>query len=436
MADDEGAFEDLSLGDPQRQGKILAIEGLLRGLASCQLGEESDAIARVIEAINTPTPVKVPPERGPQPRPEEAVPSSPRRAARWIASRWQIATAAAVFFAIVAMLLYQAGRETKPYYEVLSGRMSGSGIEAGRIRAGSPVHVDGDTPSQIRFKEGSTAELSPSSEVVFCGPVDRLREVVALTRGIGMFRVKKGTEPFQVATPVGTVTTPDAHFSVGLRASGDGGETDAFPPLRLTVSVMQGKVHVDRAGKTCAVSAGQTRTFGPDPEGGGARFDGSDYEKLLKEAKLTLSEAIRKALKEAGEGVAVEAKIEAKDSTILYSVDVAHGDRTLDITIDDRTGDVAEKETGEDDQSKVVNASKISLLQAIEISLQKTPGLAVGAKLEIEGGKPEAEVKIFSEGKVSTVTLNGQTGDVLRIREKSKKGKRDKDGPDDHREER
>ena len=411
MADDRDAFEELPGGDPESRGKILAIDGLLRELARRREGGAEGSVDRVVRALDgTAAPG--------EPTPEVSGRSVPGRVLGWLGSRWQIAAAAILFFAILGALLYRVGREGGVSYEVVSGRVRVEGVESSRVPAGAPVRVEGASPAEIRLEDGSLAEFAPSSEVVFHGPADRVREIVELVRGRGRFRVRKG--PFQVVTPVGTVTGLAADFAVEVPGTPEGG-----PAPALRVDVEEGAVQVDCAGKAVVLSEGESCSFPPGkPEGG-------DYERLLKGAKITLVEAVRKALQEAGDGGAVEASLEDEDGKVLFSIDVSRGGRTLEIDIDPVSGEVRAKKPEDKDSSRVLKASGITLLQAVETALQKVPGLAVAALLEVEKGKVEAEVKVFSEGRVSKVEIDGRTGEVLRVEEPGRKGKGRKGGRDD-----
>ena len=66
-----------------------------------------------------------------------------------------------------------------------------------------------------------------------------------------------------------------------------------------------------------------------------------------------------------------------------------------------------------------VSAVKISLEDAIAAALKKVPGKAVYADFDVdEKGPPEAEVKVFAEGKVTSVLIHAVTGEVLKVEPK------------------
>src|SRR6476619_7211451 len=102
------------------------------------------------------------------------------------------------------------------------------------------------------------------------------------------------------------------------------------------------------------------------------RAPGQDWKKLLETAKAPLTEAITKALAEAKEGVATGAEIEDEGGKIRYSVDVAQGTKKTEFVFDAADWKLLEKDTEDEDQSKLVKAAKITLPQAIEAALKKT----------------------------------------------------------------
>ena len=142
------------------------------------------------------------------------------------------------------------------------------------------------------------------------------------------------------------------------------------------------------------------------------RAPGQDWKKLLETAKGPLTEAISKALAEAKDGVATGAEIEDEGGKIRYSVDVAQGAKKTEFVFDAADWKLLEKDTEDEDQSKLVKAAKITLPQAIEAALKKTPGHAVLAELEMDGDKPKANVKVFAGGKVTVVTVDAVSGEV------------------------
>src|SRR5262245_1518667 len=139
---------------------------------------------------------------------------------------------------------------------------------------------------------------------------------------------------------------------------------------------------------------------------------GPDYQKMLDEAKFSLAEAVDKGLKEAKEGAVVKVEIEVEKGKTIFTMDIAQGEKILEINLDVKDGSVVARATEEENQSKLVKAAKITVKQAIEASLKKAGGKAVSAELRVKEGRPEIEVRVFKEGKRTAVTVEGEKGEV------------------------
>jgi uncharacterized membrane protein YkoI len=144
-----------------------------------------------------------------------------------------------------------------------------------------------------------------------------------------------------------------------------------------------------------------------------------DYAKLLENAKFSLADAIAKASKEVPGGTPVSAYMEDNEGKPRFFVYFAKETKTIEIALDLKDGTVTQKETLNEDDSKVVSAAKISMSKAIETALNKVPGKAVYADFDLdEKGPVEAEVDVFAGGKVTKVYINAVTGDVIKTEAK------------------
>jgi len=144
---------------------------------------------------------------------------------------------------------------------------------------------------------------------------------------------------------------------------------------------------------------------------------GPDYEKMLAEAKYSLAEAVDKGLKEAKEGVVVKVQLEREKGRVIYTMDIAQGDKILEVNLDVKDGSVVARKTENDDKSRIAKAAKVGVKQAIEASLKKSEGKAVSAEIRLKAGKPEVEVQVFKEGKLTGVTVDGEKGEVTATKE-------------------
>ena len=141
--------------------------------------------------------------------------------------------------------------------------------------------------------------------------------------------------------------------------------------------------------------------------------DAGALEKLLKEAKLTLAQAVDAGASACKEGVAFHAELEVDGDRIVFSIDVAQGKKTCNASIDAKDGTVVEKSVEDEDHSAAVAGAKVTLKAAIEAALAVEAGLAVEAKLSAAGGKPVFTVRIVNGGGVAVVEIDGVTGASL-----------------------
>jgi uncharacterized membrane protein YkoI len=166
---------------------------------------------------------------------------------------------------------------------------------------------------------------------------------------------------------------------------------------------------------TLAVAGGLLRLAAAD----------EDPASLLKKTGYTLSEAIAKAGSHSGGGTAVVAELEEEDGKVIYTMEFAQGDKIIEVNLDAKTGELVKRETENEDKSAIAKACKITLTQAIESALQKVPGLAFSAAGDLKDGKPEIEVQVVAEGKLSKVVIDGASGAVIKVKaHKSEKGEK------------
>ncbi len=143
--------------------------------------------------------------------------------------------------------------------------------------------------------------------------------------------------------------------------------------------------------------------------------DAPKWEKMLKSAKVDMSAAVEKARKEAG-GTVIHAELEG-DKRVVYSIDVAKGDKSVNVLIDAADGSVVESQEEDEDHSDAVRACKIAIDAAVATALKKSPGAAVECEVIVRGDKGVIEVKIMNEGKLSTVRVDAATGELVKAQE-------------------
>ncbi|HEU4417889.1 MAG TPA: hypothetical protein VFT55_03065 [Planctomycetota bacterium] len=137
----------------------------------------------------------------------------------------------------------------------------------------------------------------------------------------------------------------------------------------------------------------------------------------LKQARLTLVEAIQKGVKEAGPEagpvVPFKAEFEIDKGKAVFSIDLAQGKQTLNVVIDAGDGSVVEKETEDGDHTAATAACKVSLAKAIDAALASTKGQAMEATLRLAAGKPVIDVVVFDGTLASTVRVDGVAATVI-----------------------
>ncbi|HZE99348.1 MAG TPA: PepSY domain-containing protein [Planctomycetota bacterium] len=140
-------------------------------------------------------------------------------------------------------------------------------------------------------------------------------------------------------------------------------------------------------------------------------------ERLLKESKISLPEAVEKAIPELKEGSPVSAKLREEKDRILYLVDIAQGETATRMSIDARTQEIVSKTPLKKNYSKLIGASKLSLNKLVGIATAKVAGKASRISLGLKKGNPVAEVIVFKDGKLFEVKINAVTGSVIKVEE-------------------
>jgi len=151
-------------------------------------------------------------------------------------------------------------------------------------------------------------------------------------------------------------------------------------------------------------------------------------DRLLKEAKFTLPEAVEIALPEIKDGSAISARLREEKSRILYVVNVAKGETATRMSIDAKTKEIVARTELKKSYARLIGASKISMAKAIEIATAKVAGKATRVGFELKKGKAVAEVLVFLDGKLFEVKLDAVTGSVIKVEEDDDD---DDDGDDD-----
>ncbi len=126
------------------------------------------------------------------------------------------------------------------------------------------------------------------------------------------------------------------------------------------------------------------------------------------EAKVSLVAAISAARKAARDGTVYHVELE-RDK---YSIDLAEGDRSVNVIVDATHGGVVERIDEDEDHSAEVEACKIELAAAVQAALSKAPGRAYEAEILLLPGRTVVEVKVMRDHKPVTVHVDGVTGEA------------------------
>ena len=143
-----------------------------------------------------------------------------------------------------------------------------------------------------------------------------------------------------------------------------------------------------------------------------------DYEKLLGAAKLTLSESVDLAMKEAKEGTPLVALLGEGVRGQRFTVFFSRGDKTYGYSLRSSDGKLDSTARMSADDSALAAAMKIKLTDAIGAALKAQKGQAVEARCSLNAAKkPEGVVRIYDEGKIRTATVDGESGKVTGIKD-------------------
>jgi len=151
-------------------------------------------------------------------------------------------------------------------------------------------------------------------------------------------------------------------------------------------------------------------------------------DRLLKEAKVSLPEAVEKALPEIKDGSPVSARLREEKSRIVYVVNVARGESGVRMSIDAKTKEIVAQAPLKKNYATLLGASKISMAKAVELATVKVAGKATRVEFELKKGKPVVEVMVVLDGKLFEVKLDAVSGSVLKVEQEDDD---DDDGDDD-----
>jgi hypothetical protein len=141
----------------------------------------------------------------------------------------------------------------------------------------------------------------------------------------------------------------------------------------------------------------------------------ADLAKQLDRATYSLAEAIQKGMKTAGQGQPYSAELELDKGTLVYSIDIAAGKKTVNVVLDAVDAKVIENDTEDEDESERAGACKVTLAAAIAAAVKKGGGQPIAAAMRLLDGKPFIDVKLFDKkaGSATSVCIDGLTAAVV-----------------------
>jgi hypothetical protein len=134
-------------------------------------------------------------------------------------------------------------------------------------------------------------------------------------------------------------------------------------------------------------------------------------------AKLSLADAVKKGVQEAGSGVPYQAELELDGGKAVWSIDVAQDKKTCNVVLDSADGKVVEKDTEDEDESATVAACKVSLLDAVAAASAVNKGATIEAAMRVLDGKPFVDVVLLEAATKTTATVrvDGVSGKVVPV---------------------
>ncbi len=182
------------------------------------------------------------------------------RVPAWVA--WSAAAVLALALGAWAAIELASGANARASAPEAIALLSGSittvdGRPLTSVDPGSPIVVSGSANAEVALSDGSSAQLSPTTQAVFRRRSSKGRGTIDLLHGHGRFHIAKGKDPMHIVTPVGRVVVLGTRFSI---------DCPRRPGYRtMEVAVQEGKVRVEVGGEPVLLSAGEQRNF-VDPE--------------------------------------------------------------------------------------------------------------------------------------------------------------------------
>ena len=137
-------------------------------------------------------------------------------------------------------------------------------------------------------------------------------------------------------------------------------------------------------------------------------------EKMASGARITMADAIGRAVAQVPGGRAVKAALKQEDGRLLYAVDVALANRTVELHVDATDGHIAKREEESEDHSRAASA-RVPLASAVETA--SSAGQPVAAVIEHASGDVlRIEVDVVADGRTRAVEVDASTGRLTELK--------------------
>ncbi len=203
-------------------------------------------------------------------------------------------------------------------------------------------------------------------------------------------------------------TTPVLALAVGLAVAGCSGENDRN---EATPGDNDEFLAGSPGGNRTALP-GEDADVASDPSPSPTEAGSEDEAAGIGGSTTTALEAIAAAEEEAG-GDAYS--IEDSDEDSVWEIDVAVGDQTIDVEVDEN-GEVVDTEEGalDSDEREVIEAAEVGLAEAIELVREEGSGILDEVELDIEGDHADWVVTlVVKQGEVE-YRVDTVSGEVRR----------------------
>lgn len=131
-----------------------------------------------------------------------------------------------------------------------------------------------------------------------------------------------------------------------------------------------------------------------------------DLATMVHSSRVTPVQAVEAGLREAKAGVVTKAELEFENGRIVWSLDIAQGQKLVELHLDAKDGRLVERAEEVEDASAIVKPSRVTLVEAVHAALAKHKGFAVMAETRLVEGKPVVTVETFGNGKKRSSTVD------------------------------